>query len=142
MPLRFDLGPNERVFIGKSVLTNGANRTKFVIEGDTPILRSRDVLSPGQAVNAPEKLYCCVQQVYLEEDMAKYHASYLVLMAQAISEFPDYYADLQAVEGLIEGGQHYRALKELKIIIDKNSNSLGGSEPRGSFAEAPVRAHN
>jgi flagellar protein FlbT len=71
MPLRFDLGPNERVFIGKSVLTNGANRTKFVIEGNTPILRSRDVLSPEQAVNAIEKLYRCVQQMYLEGDIAK-----------------------------------------------------------------------
>jgi flagellar biosynthesis repressor protein FlbT len=142
MPLRFDLGPNEKVFIGKSVLTNGANRTKFVIEGDTPILRSRDVLSPGQAVNAFEKLYCCVQQMYLEEDIAKYEGSYLALAAQTISEFPDYCADLQAAHGLIESGQHYQALKELKKIIDKHANRFGGAQRNGSLLIVAARAHN
>jgi len=54
MPLRFDLGPFEKLFIGKSVLTNNANRTMFVVEGETPILRARDVLTPEKAINAVE----------------------------------------------------------------------------------------
>jgi flagellar biosynthesis repressor protein FlbT len=128
MPLRFDLAPNEQIFIGKSVLTNGANRTRFVIEGDTPILRSRDVLSPQQAVNAIEKLYRCVQQMYLEGDIAKYQGSYLALAAQTISGFPDYYAHVQAVDGLTKSGQHYQALKELRKLIDKHANSDGAQK--------------
>ena len=72
MPLRFDLGPFEKLFIGKSVLTNNGDRSMFIVEGDTPILRARDVLTPEQAVSPSEKLYRCVQQMYLEEDNIKY----------------------------------------------------------------------
>ena len=57
MPLRFDLGPFEKLFIGKSVLTNNSDRTMFIVEGDTPILRARDVLTPERAINAAEKLH-------------------------------------------------------------------------------------
>ena len=50
MPLRFDLGPFEKLFIGKSVLTNNSDRTMFIVEGETPILRARDVLTPERAI--------------------------------------------------------------------------------------------
>src|SRR5438477_12517761 len=89
MPLRFDLGPFEKLFIGRSVLINNGTRTMFVVEGETPILRARDVLMPDRSVNVAERLYCCVQQMYLEENAQKYQRSYLALLAQAISECPD-----------------------------------------------------
>jgi flagellar biosynthesis repressor protein FlbT len=140
MALRFDLGPNERLFIGKSVLTNGGNRTKFVIEGDTPVLRSRDVLSPEQAVSAFEKLYYSAQQMYLEEDTAKYEGSYLALAAQTISEYPAYYAELQISDGLIKSGQHYKALKELKKLIEKHALAFGGAQKKGSLPQVVAGA--
>ena len=68
MPLRFDLGPFEKLFVGKTILTNGGERTMFVVEGEGPILRAKDVLSAQLAATHLEKLYCCVQQMYLEED--------------------------------------------------------------------------
>ena len=55
MPLRFDLGPFEKLFIGRSVLTNNGDRTMFIVEGDTPILRARDVLMAEQAFTALDK---------------------------------------------------------------------------------------
>jgi len=121
MPLRFDLGPFEKLFIGKSVLTNNGDRSMFIVEGDTPILRARDVLTPEQAVSPLEKLYRCVQQMYLEQDEPKYQGSYLALAAQAISECPACYAELQTSHGLITSGQHYKALKELKKLIEKHA---------------------
>ena len=116
MPLRFDLGPFEKLFIGKSVLTNGGDRTEFVVEGDTPILRARDVLAPEQAVSTPKKLYRCVQQMYLEENSAKYQGSYLALAAQAISECPTHHVELETADRLIKSGQTYKALKELRKL--------------------------
>jgi flagellar biosynthesis repressor protein FlbT len=127
MPLRFDLGPFEKLFIGKSILTNGSNRTQFVVEGDTPILRARDVLAPEQAVNTPEKLYRCVQQMYLEDDQAKYHGSFRALAAQAISESPAHSPEIETADRLIKSGQPYKALKELKkltILSGKKSEAL------------------
>jgi flagellar biosynthesis repressor protein FlbT len=138
MPLRFDIGPFEKLFIGKSVLTNGGNRTTFIIEGDTPVLRARDVLGPEQAVTAFEKLYRCVQRMYLEEDTAKYQGSYLALAAQTIAEFPDCCAALHAADGLIKSGQHYKALKELKKLNEKHANTVSGAQRKGSLPRVAV----
>src|ERR1700759_2979401 len=123
MPLRFDLGPFEKLFIGKSVLTNHGDRTTFVLEGEIPILRAKDVLSPQLAATSLEKLYCCVQQIYLEEDMEKYRGSYLALSVKALSENPNLRADLEAADQLVKSGQFYRALKGLKKLIGTNSSS-------------------
>jgi flagellar biosynthesis repressor protein FlbT len=142
MALRFELGPYERVFIGKSVLTNGANRTKFVIEGDTPVLRSRDVLLPEQAVSPFEKLYYNVQQMYLEEDTSKYQGSYLKLAARTLSEFPGCYAVLQAVDGLIKSGQHYQALKELRKFMDNRAHTVRDTQSEGSLLRVAAPSHN
>jgi flagellar biosynthesis repressor protein FlbT len=133
MPLRFDLGPFEKLFIGKSILTNNGDRSMFIVEGDTPILRARDVLAPEQAVSALEKLYRCVQQMYLEEDTAKYQGSYLALAAQTISECPACHAEIQTSGGLIKSGQHYKALKELKKLIEKHGLAFGGAQKKASL---------
>jgi flagellar protein FlbT len=140
MPLRFDLGPFEKIFIGKSVLTNNGNRTMFIVEGNTPILRARDVLTPEQAVNAVEKLYRCVQQMYLEEDTAKYQGTYLALAAQTISECPTCYAELQTADRLIQSGQHYKALKCLKKLVQQDRFSVSETESEASMPRMAVRA--
>ena len=124
MPLRFDLGPFERLFIGKSILINHGDRTAFVIEGASPILRAKDVLSPQSATTSLEKLYCCVQQMYLEEDVEKYRGSYLALVVEALSENSNLQVDLQAADQFVKSGQYYRALKSLKKFIRPNSSSV------------------
>ena len=137
MPLRFDLGPFEKLFIGKSVLTNGGSRTEFVVEGETPILRARDVLAPEQAANAMEKLYRCVQQMYLEENSEKYQQAYLALAARVISEYPTYHAELASADRLIKRGEHFKGLKELKKLIFP---SRGNSD--ASLRSVGMRGHN
>jgi len=63
MHLRFDLGPLEKLYIGKTVLTKSNERTCFVLEGEMPILGARDFLQPSLAANSLEQLYCCIQQM-------------------------------------------------------------------------------
>src|SRR5271168_2750477 len=139
MPLRFDLGPFEKLFIGKSVLTNNGDRTMFIVEGETPILRARDVLTPERAVNAVEKLYRCVQQMYLEEDTQKYQGSYLAPAAQTISEFPACYAEIEAADQLIKCAQHYKAFKSLKKLIAQEAFSLSKAESEEHLPQAATR---
>lgn len=138
MPLRLDLGPFEQIFIGKSVLTNEGDRTLFIVEGETPILRARDVLTSARAVNAVEKLYRCVQQMYLEEDTQKYQGSYLALAAQTISEFPACYAQIEAADQLIKGDELYKALKILKKLISQEAFSLSKAESAGHLPQAAM----
>jgi flagellar protein FlbT len=139
MPLRFDLGPFEKLFIGKSVLTNSSDRTMFIVEGDTPILRARDVLTPERAINTAEKLYRCVQQMYLEEDTQTYQGTYLALSAQTISECPACHAELRIADQLIKSGQHYKALKSLKKIVRQEAFSLSNTESEGRTPRVATR---
>ena len=97
------------------------------------MLRGRDVLMPDQAVTPLAKLYRCVQQMYLEEDIAKSQGSYLALAAQVISELPGCSAEVQNADRLIKSGQHYKALKELKKIMERHDNAVSGAQTKGSL---------
>ena len=85
MPLRFDLGPFEKLYIGKSILSNSHERAYIAVEGNLPILQGKDVLQPNLASNFLEKLYCCMQKIYLEEAFAEHQGSYLAHMVEALN---------------------------------------------------------
>src|ERR1035437_5683035 len=116
MALRFDLGPFDELHIGKCVLKNSHERALFIVEGDTPILRAKDVLSPALAVSSLEKLYCCVQRMYLEEAHEELQGSYLALAAGSLKEDPTLYSELHAADQLIAARPYYKALKGLKKL--------------------------
>src|SRR5665647_2133236 len=117
MALRFDLGPFDELHIGKCVLKNSHERALFVVEGNTPILRAKDVLEPALAVSSLEKLYCCVQRMYLEEAHEELQGSYLALAAGSLKEDPSLSAELHAADQLISNRKYYQALKGLKRLI-------------------------
>ena len=129
MPLRFDLAPFEKLHIGRSVLTNYDGRTQFTLDGDTPVLRAKDVLDAGRAGSPIERLYVCVQQMYLEEDAAKYQGAYLSMAAQSMSADPAVASDLQAVERLLTDGDLYKALKLLKRLLPPALFAVVHEEP-------------
>src|SRR5262249_28646881 len=92
-------------------------RAYFAFEGEVPILRGRDVLQPTLASNFLEKLYCCLQKIYLEQAFLEHQSSYLALMVQALKEETSFYSELKEVDALVHGGEHYKALKRLKRLI-------------------------
>jgi flagellar protein FlbT len=117
MSLRFDLGPFEELHIGKCVIKNSHERSLFVIEGEMPILRGKDTLSAASLRGPLEKLYHCVQQMYLEDAYETYQGSYLQLAAQSMREDPRLHSELHSVDQLIDSGDLYKALKGLKRLI-------------------------
>ncbi len=66
MALIIDLKPEEKLIIGSSVITNDRQRTRLRIEGQAPILREKDTLSPDQATTPVKKMYLTIQKMYLE----------------------------------------------------------------------------
>jgi flagellar biosynthesis repressor protein FlbT len=123
MPLRFDLGPFEKLYIGTAVLTNSHERACVAIEGNLPILRGKDVLQPELANNSLEKLYCCLQKIYLEQ-------------AFALKEEPSLYSRLKELDALFVGGEQYKALKALKTMIRPTAFVSDRSEPEGYVRRA------
>jgi flagellar protein FlbT len=49
MGLKVELKPNERILIGESVITNCNQRSWLLIEGASPILREKDILTATRA---------------------------------------------------------------------------------------------
>src|SRR5215831_14907674 len=136
MPLRFDLGPFEKLHIGTSVLANSHERAYLAIEGNLPILRGKDVLQPESASNSLEKLYCCMQKIYLEQALAENQGSFFALMVQSLREEPSLYSRLKEVDALFLGGEQYKSLKALKTLIRPTAFVSDRSEPEGYVRRA------
>ena len=67
MPLKVELKAGERIIIGECVITNADQRTRLLIDGEVPILRERDILTPKTADTPAKNLYFCVQMMYLSK---------------------------------------------------------------------------
>ena len=68
MALRVELKPGERLLIGESIITNGKQRTHFLIDGSAPILREKDIMSVERAVTPATRIYLAVQLMYTSRD--------------------------------------------------------------------------
>jgi flagellar protein FlbT len=121
VPLKFDLNQFETLHLGKTVIRSWQGRAYLELDGAIPVLRGREYLREEKAQTAMEKLYRCVQQMYLEEASDKYQARYLQLAAQAIREDPLLAPNLQAADELIKSGDFYKALKRLKKLIQADA---------------------
>lgn len=133
MPLRFDLGPFEELHIGRSVIKNSHERSLFVVEGDMPILKGKEYLQETAAQSTLEKLYHCVQQMYLEEACDAYQGRYLQLAAQTMREDPRLSSELEAADLLIKAGDFYRALKGLRKTMRPEIFGTGNSGPSVNY---------
>ena len=65
MTLKVELKPGERIIVGTALIRNGESRTRFHIEGEAPILREKDILTPATADSPGKKIYLAVQLMYL-----------------------------------------------------------------------------
>ena len=88
MALRVELKPGERIIIGESLITNSDSRAAFLIDGDAPILREKDILTAETADTPVKRVYLCVQMMYLEKDIPKYQEIYFDLIKDLLAAVP------------------------------------------------------
>lgn len=124
MPLRVELKPGERIIIGQSVITNSDTRTAFLIDGDAPILREKDILTSETATTPVKRIYLCVQMMYLENDIPGYQDLYLGFMKDLMEAVPSFRDQLGEVSNLILSGALYKALRELRALIKREDDLL------------------
>ena len=116
MALKVELKPGERVIIGDCVVTNADQRTRLLIDGDTPILREKDILT-GETANTPAKrIYLCVQLMYLSKDPHVHHETYFTLMRDIVQAAPSTWPYVESINNRILTGDLYKALKEAKNL--------------------------
>ena len=124
MALRVELKPFERIIIGQSVITNSDTRTAFLIDGDAPILREKDILTSETANTPVKRIYLCVQMMYLENDIPGYQELYLGFIKDLIDAVPSYREPIESVSNLILSGALYKALRELRPLMKREEDLL------------------
>lgn len=118
MALKVELKPNERIIIGTAVVRNGDQRTSLVIEGQAPILREKDILSPKTA-NTPAKLiYLAIQLMYIDGRVSENLNTYQKLMSDFQNAVPSSTSILLDIHNHILNAEFYKALKEAKKLLE------------------------
>ena len=143
MALVIDLKPNEKVIIGDAVIRNDKQRSRIHIEGDTPILREKDILKEEEANSPCKKIYFLVQLMYLSKDPQELYSDYFELIREVQAAAPSMAQYLLNINEQIIAGQTYKALKEAKKLLDYEKELLsnvtltvpGRSEPLRSEGE-------
>lgn len=118
MALKVELKPGERIILGDCIITNDNQRTRLFIEGDAPILREKDILTPETADSPAKRVYLCVQLMYLERDTSKLRDEYFTLVGDFVRAAPSSLAMVDAINNSILTNSLYKALKEAKTLIE------------------------
>lgn len=124
MSLRVELKPFERIVIGESVITNSDTKAAFLIDGDAPILREKDILTAETANTPAKRIYLCVQMMYLQNDIPKYQELYFGFVKEILEAMPSAREPIEAASKLILSGSLYKALKELRTLIKREGQLL------------------
>jgi flagellar protein FlbT len=124
MSLRVVLKPGERIIIGQSLVTNSEVRATFLIDGEAPILREKDILTAETANTPVKRLYLCVQLMYLENDIPKYQDLYMGFVKDLLEAVPSFRSTIEAASRLILSGSLYNSLKEIRKLFAREEELL------------------
>jgi flagellar protein FlbT len=124
MALKVVLKPFERIVIGQSLITNSETRTTFLIDGEAPILREKDILTAETANTPVKRLYFCIQMMYLENDIPKYQDLYMGFIKDLLEAVPSFRTSIETASRLILSGSLYNSLKEIRKLIAREDELL------------------
>jgi flagellar protein FlbT len=124
LPLRVELKPFERIVIGETVLVNSGTRTSFLIDGDAPILRERDTITPETANTPARRLYLCLQTMYLKNDIQRYRTAYQGFLRELREASPGARVTIDAANDHVSSGALYKALKEIRKLVKREDEQL------------------
>lgn len=117
MALKVELKPGEKFILGDTVITNHDQRTRLLIEGQTPILREKDILTPQRADTPAKRIYLAVQLMYTSADPRMHHEVYFTLVRDLLNAAPSTWPLIESINNQILTGELYKALKEAKKLI-------------------------
>ncbi|MBD1547828.1 flagellar biosynthesis repressor FlbT [Roseibium aggregatum] len=125
MALKVELKPGERIIIGESVITNDNQRTRLFIEGQAPILREKDILTPATANSPAKRIYLAVQLMYLSNAVEKIQENYFTLVNDLVKAAPSTIPYVTRISNSILTGAFYKALKEARKLIEYERTLIG-----------------
>ncbi|WP_153768400.1 flagellar biosynthesis repressor FlbT [Labrenzia sp. CE80] len=125
MALKVELKPGERIIIGDSIITNDNQRTRLFIEGQAPILREKDILTPATADTPAKRVYLAVQLMYLSSEVDRIQDNYFTLVNDIVKAAPSTIPYVTRISNSIITGAFYKALKEARKLIEYERTLIG-----------------
>jgi flagellar protein FlbT len=130
MTLRIELKPHERILIGDCVITNSDQRTRFVVEGRTPILREKDIMTAEAADTPAKRIYLSVQLMYTSRDPRAHYEIYFALLGDFLRAAPSARPLIESINNQILTGNLYNALKDARKLIIFEQDLLSNEKRR------------
>jgi flagellar protein FlbT len=124
MALKVELKPGERILIGDAVITNSDQRTRFLVDGSTPILREKDIMTADRADTPAKRIYLAVQLMYISGDPIRHHDVYFALMRELVHAAPSAWKYIANINNQILTGDLYKALKHARKLIEYEQELL------------------
>jgi flagellar protein FlbT len=128
MALKVELKGGERIILGECVVTNGDQRTRLTVEGNVPILREKDIMTPTRATSPARRIYLAVQLMYTAREQRQHHEIYFKLIREMLSAVPSAWTHIEAINNHILMGNLYKALKEAGKLIAYETELLAHAE--------------
>jgi flagellar biosynthesis repressor protein FlbT len=117
MALKVELKAGERLIVGDCIITNTDQRARLLIDGETPILREKDIFTPETANTPAKRIYLAVQLMYLSRNPCNHHETYFQLMRDIVQAAPSTWPYIENINNHILTGQMYKALKQARKLI-------------------------
>ena len=133
MALKVELKPGERILIGDSVITNGNQRARFLIEGTSPVLREKDIITPEQATTPAKRIYLAVLLMYTTRTPDAHHDTYFSLVRDFLSAAPSARPQIEIINNQILTGDVYKALKSARQLITYEQELISNEKWRPSL---------
>ena len=128
MSLKVELKPHERLIVGNCVITNSDQRTRLFIDGKSPILREKDILTPATANSPAKRIYLAVQLMYLDDNIETVRAEYFQLVDDIIHAAPSTIPIVEEITNDILTGALYKALRAAKRLVQYEQELLSHAE--------------
>jgi flagellar protein FlbT len=128
MALKVELKPGERIILGDCVITNDDQRTRLLIDGQVPVLREKDILTPQTADTPAKRIYLAVQLMYVSKEPRSYHDSYFSLVRDITKAAPSVWPFIETINNHILTGELYKALKDAKKLIGYEEELLNDAK--------------
>lgn len=124
MSLKVELKPGEKLIVGNCVITNSDQRTRLFIDGKSPILREKDILTFETADSPAKRIYLTVQLMYINESVDRLTQDYFALINDIVTAAPSTTPIVDEINNEILTRSLYKALKAAKRLIQYEQELL------------------
>lgn len=133
MALKVEIKSGERIIIGEALITNDGPRARLFIEGESPILREKDIMRAEEADTPCKKIYLTIQIMYLSPTPRQYFDLYFALIRDVLKAAPSMTPRIDAINNEILTGSYYKALKLTKALIAYEKELMDNAARNGNL---------